>query len=429
MGKRRRIRTDGAPRIARPKINGRLADVWYVVWSEAGRSRRLSTGIAWREDVKQRRAKTWLGDWLAARERAALDDPTFEEIIDFYLDAREDAGIKSPETLRAHFVVIRAQLGHLHISAITDEAIKRFIDYLKNPPPVEDDEEPAFGIGHNSGAEPPPKPPKPRKPAAQGTINKKIRCIRQALRYGKRKKRYKVEMPDIDPVKRGQRRKRFLSKPEGVQLFNAARHPDTAPHIRLYVYLAVGIMQRQGAILALEWDRDIDFEHRIVWAAPGESDNKQRVAVPMSQGVYDELVRAYAARRTKFVIEYRDNKEPLASVKTGVRALVRRAKLKNVRTHDFRRTGASWAIMAGKSFAEVAAILGDTEKVVKEHYGHFSPEYLQGVADAVDPGLLFAPAAAALIEDRTGKRARAGSSATKAHHAPNGASAGSGKTE
>lgn len=373
MAKRKRVRTNGAPRIERPKINGKPAEVWYVIWSEAGRSRRLSTGIEVRGDPKKAAANTWLGDWKAARTRSSSGDPPFNEVIDFYLDGREDAEIKSPETLRAHFVVIRAQLGHLRISAITDEAVADFITWLKNPPKAAEGE-------------------KQRKPAAQGTINKKIRCIRQALTYGKRKKRYSVEKPEIDPVKRGQRRKRFLSKPEGVALFTAAHDPETAPHIRLYVYLALGIMQRQGAVLALEWDRDIDFEHRIVWAAPGESDNKHRVSVPMSQGVYEQLWAAYQVRRTKFVIEYRDNKKPLRSVKTGVKALVRRAKLKNVRVHDFRRTGASWAIMAGKSFAEVAGILGDSEKVVRDHYGHFSPEYLKGVADAVDPGLLLTPA-------------------------------------
>jgi len=423
MGKRRRVRTDGAPRIARPKINGRLAEVWYVVWSEAGRTSRRSTGIEVKSDPKQTRAKTWMGDWLAARAREAEDDPTFDTIIEFYLDAREKAGIKSPKTLRAHFVVIKQRLGHLRISAITDEVINDFIDFLKSPPAPE---APAFGFGHNSGETPPPKP---RKPAAQGTVNKKIRCIRQALAYGKRKKRYSVERPEIDPVKRGGRRKRFLSKPEGVQIFKAAHSPKTSLHIRTYVYLALGIMQRQAALLELEWDRDIDFEHRIVWAAPGESDNKHRVSVPMSQGVFNALQEAYKVRRTKFVIEYADNEAPLTSVKTGIKGLVKRAKLKDVRIHDFRRTGASWAIMAGKSFSEVAAILGDDERTVRKHYGHFSPDFLQGVADAVDPGLLLSPAPALPPIDGGTIQAQEGESGGNAHHARKGPLAITEKTE
>src|SRR5689334_625338 len=134
MAKRRRVRTSGAPRIERPVINGRRASVWYIVWSDGtGRSRRRSTGINCEADPKKKLAETWLADWQAARTRSAAQDPPFEEVIDAYLDAREEAGIRSPGTLRAHFVVIRKLLGRKRISALTDAAIKEFIRELKHP--------------------------------------------------------------------------------------------------------------------------------------------------------------------------------------------------------------------------------------------------------------------------------------------------------
>lgn len=379
MGKRKRIRTSGAPRLARSKENGELSPFWWVKWSEEGRSRRRSTGIAVADDPQQSEAKTWLADWNAARGQASQTDPVFDDVIDAYLANRENAGIQSPETLRFHFVVIRERLGRTRISALTDEAIREFIDYLKNPGD-------ALPAPIKGGVQPKKKAPprRPRRPAAQGTINKKIRCIRQALEFGRRKKLYTVPKPDIDKVARGATRKRFLSKAEGKRLLDAAHSPATAPHVRLFVYLALGAAQRMSAILELTWDQ-VDFEHGIIWFTPGESQNKNRVVAPMSAGVRAELLAAKQNARTDRVIEYRDG--GIEDIGHGFERLVARAGLKDVRIHDLRRTAASWAIMDGASFAEVGALLGDDEKVVKAHYGHFHPSFLKSTTDRIDPAL------------------------------------------
>ena len=48
-----------------------------------------------------------------------------------------------------------------------------------------------------------------------------------------------------------------------------------------------------------------------------------------------------------------------------------------------RLTFATWAVRDGASFHEVALALGTSEKVVREVYGHHSPEHLRSVVERV----------------------------------------------
>lgn len=272
-------------------------------------------------------------------------------IVDGYMKDRREEGIASPHTLEAHLKAIKTHFGHLLPESITKDTARAFRDARR------------------------------KEGRSDGTIDKQIRSLRQALRWAVREKII-AEAPHVASPGRGEARKRFLSHAEGRALLEAADSEITAPHIRMFVHLALGTAQRMGAILELTWEQ-VDFEHGVIWFAGGSSKLKRRVAMPMSDGLRQALEEERQHARTEFVIEYQD--APVKSVKTGFHALLRRAGLSGVRVHDLRRTAASWSIMDGASFAQVAAMLGDDERTVKQHYAHFSPDYLAEMTGRLDP--------------------------------------------
>jgi len=81
------------------------------------------------------------------------------------------------------------------------------------------------------------------------------------------------------------------------------------------------------------------------------------------------------------VIEYRGR--PVARVTKGFKRAVERSGIASCTIHDLRRACASWLLQEGASFAQVAAYLGDTEDMIRRHYGQFSPDWLRAAADSL----------------------------------------------
>ena len=77
---------------------------------------------------------------------------------------------------------------------------------------------------------------------------------------------------------------------------------------------------------------------------------------------------------TDHVIEY--NGKPVISIKKGFRQLCKDCDIK-ASPHVLRHTAATWLVMDGVPLAEVARLLGDSEKTVENVYGKHAPDYLR----------------------------------------------------
>jgi integrase len=338
-------------RLSQPLINGRRGH-FYIVWTEGGRSRRISTGTADRAT-----AQAALIQWRAAQARApALTN--INGLIDHYLQERAEAGVKRLSAMAQALDNIRVHFGPLAPDAITPAYVRRYI------------------------ADRRAEPRRDGRPGAVSdrTISIGLAYLRAALKLAERDQII-ASAPHIT-LPRGagiKARTRSLTRDEVRALIIATRHADTAPHIRLFVVLALATAQRGIAIRDLLW-RDVDFERGVIYFSrsdPRPSANKRRADLPMTDGLRCMLAQAREIARSDYVIEW-DGK-PVASLKTGMRALWRRAGIAGVRTHDLRRTAATLAVEAGASFAEVAALLRDSEQITQAHYAHSSPQYLTGV--------------------------------------------------
>jgi integrase len=163
-----------------------------------------------------------------------------------------------------------------------------------------------------------------------------------------------------------------LTQPE---LAAAAR----AEHIKVAIVLLLATAGRVGAVTELPWTQ-LNFDSGLIDLGQGRG-NKRRAVVPLTDEALGVLRRAKEHATTSNVLEWRG--KPVKSVRNGILAAVRRAKLARVTPHVIRHTAATWMAIAGVPISEIARFLGISERVAKNVYAKHTPEYLRKASAAL----------------------------------------------
>jgi integrase len=203
------------------------------------------------------------------------------------------------------------------------------------------------------------------------TILRELGRLKAALRWHDPKTMAVFDMPPS-----GRPRERFITKAEAATLRDSA----AAPHIRLFIILALSTAARMSALLELTWDR-VDFDRGIITLALDGERRKGRATPKMNSQLHAALLEAYQVRGTSgYVIEY--GAGPVKSVKRGFAFAAERAGLEDVTPHVLRHSAAVWMAEAGKSMSEIAKVLGHSDSRLTERvYAKFSPKYMEGVVE------------------------------------------------
>lgn len=328
-------------RLDRPVINGKQSAVWYVVWSEARRSRRQSTGSSDKVEAQK----------YLARFAAIQDEPperfTVGELCDAYLkDREEDPSVHYPKAIANSLRHIKGHFGLLPPGMISPVTVKTYITQRR------------------------------KAKASDPTISKELRFLRQALKFGARNSWLSGELPEIKLPGEGEARERYLTREEFARLWFHA----SPLHLRVFLALAICTAARGKHILGLTWDR-VDFDAGMIRYAKGASANKKTAPVPMNTPLRAMLMQAAKARTSRYVVEWEGM--PVKSVRRAFERAVTLAGLEDAHRHDLRRTAASWALRGGSSFDEVATMLGDSVEITRKHYAMFADDYLKGAVDAI----------------------------------------------
>lgn len=325
-------------KLVRPRFRGRESNMWYVYWSEHGRSRRRSTRCT---DLAT--AERWLAEYKAEASSPA-SCVTVNEIIDAHLEDLEERKSRSWNRIKSHHNANRLAFGLLAPRQLHE---RLFIQQ--------------FNEWRSEGT-------------SDGTIRTRCLHLRAALNLARRRSWYEkaVYVPAPSP---GQPRTRYLSRPEFHRLLHAADEI----HIRTFLALGVYTGMRNGSILDLRWD-NIDRERMIIIPEGGTA-TKRRAPVPINTALALALGNAWLNRHGPYVVHWQGKQ--IGSVKTGFHAAVRRSKLEDVNIHDLRRTCGTWLAIAGISMDRIARILGDTVAVTEKHYAHLAPDYLRDEMDAL----------------------------------------------
>ena len=325
-------------KLTRPIVNGKRASVWYVSWSEDGRSYRKSTG-----ETDKGLAEQWLASFTAAMDLPPRGAPV-SQICDAYLADRIEDGIRDPATVENRLNNIKSILGAYSPDDLTRPQVR------------------LYHIARRKGG------------VSDGTINAECRALRAALNWAF-KMRWIDKAPFIEAPKEGPPRDRFLSWDEFTALLDAS-----APHLRTFLALALFTGQRKAAILELTWDC-IDWERAGIWFPQTQSRKSRTPFVSINAPLALSLGTAALTAQGPYIVHW--NGERVGNVKKAFHAAARRAGVEDVQIHDMRRTAATWLVHNGGSIQEAAFLLDDNVDTVARHYLKFSNEYSKQVTGRI----------------------------------------------
>lgn len=251
----------------------RYRGAWCVYWREGKQSRRHSL----RTDDK-RLAEERFKDFLKASVRPP---DTIEEIFDAYMAEKGDTAKWNWKALKPHF-------GSLRPDQISRATCRNYITHRQ-------------------------------KTVQNGTIHRELTMLRAAVRWNNPHTTAVFELPSRPPPKT-----RYLSKSEARLLMNNAG----APHVKLFIVLALATAARATALLELTWDR-VDADRRLIQLAASDViTNKRRAIIPINDMALTALAEARPAAVTDYAVEWGGRR--VLNIKKGIGRAAEGAGLKDV---------------------------------------------------------------------------------------------------
>lgn len=321
--------------------------IWYVLWSEGRRSRRVSTRQTTRTEAEKFRAALVSEFGKAQRTGQTL---TVSDALDYYVD-EHCMHIVSGGTAKYHVPVLRAHFGYVPVSEVTPSLVREFTTKQTD-------------AGYSNGY-----------------IKRQLTTLIAAFNYCRKEGKI-AAIPHIPVPKGAEPKDRWLSLEEADALLTVARD-----HIKVFIALGLYTGQRKGAILDLKWSQ-VNFENsRIDFNPIGRiQTNKRRAIVVMNDELRGYLEDAYVIAEKKgneHVISCRGY-ERLGDIKKGFKAACVDARLANVTPHTLRHTCATWLAQSGVDMWKISGMLGHSHSRTTELYAKHSPDYMKGVVSELD---------------------------------------------
>ncbi len=213
-----------------------------------------------------------------------------------------------------------------------------------------------------------------------GTIWTELGHLRIVLKWGE--KLGYGHAPHIERPPKPAPKDKHLTREQ----FDRLKVCTNAPHVRLFMELAIATAARKEALLTLTWDRVRWDRGHIELGQPNAiRPQKGRATVPMTGTLRAALWEAQGGARTDYVIEY--GGRAVKSVRTGLEAAAKAAGVGHVTPHMFRHSAAVWMAEDGVPMQEIAQMLGHTNVTTTSRvYAVYSPEYLRKAVASLETG-------------------------------------------
>lgn len=355
-------------RPARRRANGAIEP---AVWLICDGKRQISTGLGVdaRAEAENRLSQHIAAKYAPERRERPLSEILIADVIAIYL-ADVAPGLARPEKTAERAERLLAFFGSETLDHVTGARCRAYAAWRT-------------GKGRsNKGA----------GGGARRDLQDLGAAIGHHAKEGLHRGLVRVALPE-----RGKARQRWLTRDEFARLlwtcYRTREIQDGAPtdkrplrHLCRFLLLGCYTGSRPGATLNAAWfegpglsfvDLDRGFFHRH--ATGDRETNKRAPTVKLSPGLLAHLRRwrkidaATEPTRTH-VVAYAG--APIASVKTGLaRACTLAGIDAGVTSYTLRHTAASWLVSKGLSTRKVAEYLGTSEQIVRDNYGHLSPDY------------------------------------------------------
>lgn len=180
-------------------------------------------------------------------------------------------------------------------------------------------------------------------------------------------------------------RDRYLKKDELPRLFEALAATNNF-EIRDYILLSILTGARKTNVLAMAWD-EIDFDRRE-WRIPDTKNNE-----PVIVQLQDEAVHILSTRRgndDQWVFPSTGKSGHLQSPKRGVKTILDKAGIVELRIHDLRRTLGSWQAITGSSLVIIGKSLGHKSVAATQIYARLSEDPVRESVERATAAMLTA---------------------------------------
>lgn len=296
-----------------------------------------------------------------------MPSPTLNEIFDAYLADRHnphaERPCQNPQSIDYHLRVTRRLWG--------PEKLKRFREQSRARVKAQCEAWRAEG-------------------KSQYTIRKRVSIMKTAFRFAVQNEIIRRnDEPVIDLPANGHPRERYVDpETELARLLKAADEIRTPAHIRLLIIGLFLTGVRRGAFLALTWDL-VDFERGVIrfrdTQTAHQRSKKRRGNKPMEGMLLEEMTRAYESRHEDcpFVIHWRGKR--VKNPYHALRRVYERAGLSDLRTHDLRRSSATYVHTETDGDLKAAANhIVDSEATARKHYIFENPSVHRTAMRAVE---------------------------------------------
>ncbi len=344
----------------------RRPGTWFLAYARDGKQVKEATDATTKAQAEallsMRKVANHKAEVMGVRAESV--DMTYGKFLrDTYLPmVQQTIRPSTYESYEIHADILEGALGGLLLRKITRGDVQQFIsDRLKN--------------GKT----------KRGKAFAPATINRSIALIRSSLYAALAR-----ELIDRNPAARIEllseenERTRVMTGAEEKKLL------ETAPEWLIpIIKVAVLAGLRQGEILGLKWketagakDNYVDLERKLIHISPEAKDHEARNVpiTPALKTIFDGITRGIRdGQKVPWVFFDPGTGEKIDphAVRGCWRRAVRRAKLKDLRFHDLRRSFASRLAERGVSLQKIAKLLGHGSTYVTERYSHLSDDGLE----------------------------------------------------
>jgi site-specific recombinase XerD len=213
------------------------------------------------------------------------------------------------------------------------------------------------------------------KQVQASTVNRELTILKHMFKMGVRWELASVNpAAGISPFPVQEGRIRFASAEELPRLLDACRNQVTSPWLHPLVVLALNTSARQGELLGLRREGDVDLGQNLIHF--GRTKNRKLKIVPMNSAAR-EAVHWFLQNGTgEHLITWPwGDRVGKTTVYDAFKHACHEAGIENFRFHDLRHTAASYMVMNGVDLPTVKEILGHREIEMTLRYSHLAPSH------------------------------------------------------
>ena len=220
------------------------------------------------------------------------------------------------------------------------------------------------------------------------TARRDLDMFRSAIKYYHKEYGPLEAVPAVTLPAKGPSRQRWLTRSEAARLLWAARR---TPHVARFILIGLYTGTRSKAALRLRWVPSLDagwfdLEHGVLYRkGSDETDsNKRRPPARIHDKLKPYLAHWYRKDAEKGLIDVcHYHGSYIKKLRRSWPAIREAAGLdKSVTPHVLRHTCVTWLLQAGVPTWEVAGFVGMSEELVRETYGHHSPDFQKNAASS-----------------------------------------------